>query len=154
MKRNNTDAGKYWKITIFAMIGLFIVATAASLVVAKQKVSKVVDADYYSHGLHYAEAHSKTGNAGNGWTMIASIAGSYVQVMVRDEAGLPVSGGHVVYNLDRAAGNRDSAVLDLSEAGHGMYRVPRPENAQGELHGTMRFTKGEATIIGTVVVIN
>ena len=136
------------------MIGIFLVGTTASLVVAKRKVSRVVDTDYYSHGLHYAETHNRAANAGTDWTMTTSVDGRHLQVLVQDEAGLPVTGGRVVYDLDGSNGNRSSAGLSLRESNPGMYRTLRPEDVQGELHGTMRFTKGEATIVGKVVVIN
>lgn len=154
MKRHSPDTGNIWKIGLLVMSGIFIAATVASLVVAKHRVSTVVDTEYYSHGLHYAETHSKAGNAGTGWTMTASVAGNYLQVLVRDEAGVPVTGGRVVYDLDRPAGKRTTSGLYLRESGPGIYRTPRPGDASGELRGTMRFTKGEATVSGKVVVIN
>ncbi len=55
MKDTRHDAGKAWKIALAALIGLFLVAMAVSMVMAGRRVSKVVDADYYQHGLHYGE---------------------------------------------------------------------------------------------------
>ncbi len=55
MKKREQDGGKPWKIGLALMVGLFIVATVASLVVASRRVSRVVDRDYYRHGLHYGE---------------------------------------------------------------------------------------------------
>jgi len=154
MNNPHVDAGKSWKITIIVIVVLFFAATAASLIVAGRKVSKVVDTEYYSHGLHYAEIQSRGGNVGATWTMTASVVGNQLQVLVRDEAGSPVTGGRVVYDLDRRADNRSAAYLFLSESGPGIYSTLRPDDTKGELHGTMRFTKGEATVVGKVVVIN
>ena len=154
MKQHHVDAGNPWRIGLIAMVALFVAATAASLFIAGRKVSKVVDTEYYSHGLHYAETHGRMGNAGTPWTMTASVVGNQLQVLVHDEAGSPVTGGRVVYELDRHADNRSVARFYLSEASPGIYRTRRPAAAKGELHGTMRITKGETTVIGKVVVIN
>ena len=58
MKEKPRDAGRPWKIGIAALIGLFLVAMVTSLVLARQRVSRVVDRDYYEHGLHYGEKQS------------------------------------------------------------------------------------------------
>ena len=48
MKDKRQDNGKSWKIALAALIGLFLVAMAVSLALAARRVSRVVDADYYS----------------------------------------------------------------------------------------------------------
>ncbi|MEI6206823.1 MAG: FixH family protein [Desulfuromonadales bacterium] len=154
MNSSHVDTGKSWKISIFGFIGLFVAATVASLVVAGRNVSRVVDTEYYNHGLHYAETHSRKGNAGKEWTMNASLVGNHLQVVVQDEVGMPVTGGRLVYNLDRGTGGRLAGNLQLSESSPGMYRTLRPDDGQSELRGIMRFTRGEATIVGKVTVIN
>jgi hypothetical protein len=57
MAAKQPDTGKSWKITLAVMVGLFLIATVMSLVVAAHRVSRVVDPEYYSHGLHYGETH-------------------------------------------------------------------------------------------------
>jgi hypothetical protein len=49
--------GKPWKIVLATLVCLFLVGMSASLIVAAKRVSRVVDPDYYSHGLHYGETH-------------------------------------------------------------------------------------------------
>ena len=61
MQKKHPESGKPWKITLAALVGLFLVAMAATMFIAVRKVSRVVDPDYYSHGLHYGETH-KGGN--------------------------------------------------------------------------------------------
>lgn len=61
MQEKHPGGGKPWKITLVALVGLFLVAMVATLVIAGRKVSRVVDPDYYNHGLHYGETH-KGGN--------------------------------------------------------------------------------------------
>jgi hypothetical protein len=55
MTEKQRDGGKSWKIAIAGLIGIFLIAMAASMVLAARRVSKVVDADYYQHGLHYGD---------------------------------------------------------------------------------------------------
>lgn len=57
MQKDHTKSGTPWKITLATLVCLFLVATIASLVVAEHRVSRVVDPEYYSHGLHYGETH-------------------------------------------------------------------------------------------------
>ena len=44
--------------------------------------------------------------------------------------------------------------LALREAAPGVYRTPRPAARQGDLHGTLRFTKGEAAASRKLVLFN
>jgi hypothetical protein len=60
MKERHQDGGIYWKVALGLMVGVFLVGMAASLVLASRRVSRVVDPDYYQHGLHYGEASSST----------------------------------------------------------------------------------------------
>ena len=55
MTEKQRDGGKFWKIAIAALVGIFLIAMAASMVLAARRVSRVVDADYYQHGLHYGD---------------------------------------------------------------------------------------------------
>ena len=154
MNDTRDTAGTYWKIGIATVVCLFIVATVASVVIAKRKGSRVVDTEYYRHGLHYAENHSKGGNSGTGWAITASVAGNSLQIVVRDDAGTPVTGGQALYDIDRGAGSRTGGAIPMVEVGEGVYRMPRPESDRGELRGTVRFTKGDGTVISKVDVVN
>ncbi len=55
MTEKRPDDGKSWKIGLALMVGIFLVAMAMSLLLASRRVSRVVDRDYYQHGLHYGE---------------------------------------------------------------------------------------------------
>ncbi len=57
MQKKHQGTAKSWKITLATLVCLFLVATAASMIVAVKRVSRVVDPEYYSHGLHYGETH-------------------------------------------------------------------------------------------------
>lgn len=71
MQEKHPRGGKPWKITLAALVGVFLVAMAASMIIAARNVSRVVDPDYYVHGLHYGETHDRRpaetdGNASGG----------------------------------------------------------------------------------------
>jgi FixH len=55
MKEKRQDGGTYWKVALGMLVGVFLVGMVASLVLASRRVSRVVDPDYYQHGLHYGE---------------------------------------------------------------------------------------------------
>lgn len=55
MKMNRRNNGTSWKIGLAALVGIFLIAMAASLTLANRRVSRVVDPDYYRNGLHYGE---------------------------------------------------------------------------------------------------
>jgi len=65
MNENPQGTGKPWKILLASLVGVFLVAMAASMVIAGRKVSRVVDPDYYYNGLHYGETRGRVmdGNA-------------------------------------------------------------------------------------------
>ncbi len=153
MNNHRNDAGKFWIRIITGVLVLFIAATVASIVIAKKRGSRVVDTEYYSHGLHYAENHDTAGNTGNKWVMAATADSTHIQVTVRDEQGAPLTGGAATCSLDQSA-TTPGTVLQLSESPPGIYRAPRPTSAQGELRGTIRVAKGSGVISGRVVLFN
>jgi hypothetical protein len=57
VQKKHSGTGKPWKITLATLVCLFLVAMAASMIVAAKRVGRVVDPEYYSHGLHYGETH-------------------------------------------------------------------------------------------------
>ncbi|HEY6871947.1 MAG TPA: FixH family protein [Geobacteraceae bacterium] len=146
-------AGISWKITLVVLICLFAVTTALSLFIAGRRVSRVVDSDYYRHGLHYGETHSSPGAAGADWSMAASLAGDQLQVKVRDGNGAPVTGGQVTCDLELGCAGEKRLSLSLVEAGPGVYRTSCPEALRGEGRGTMRCTRGDTAISGKLVVL-
>lgn len=147
------DGATPWKIGLGLLVGVFFVGMATSFVIAARKMSRVVDADYYSHGLHYDKTRSGSRNPGLAWTMSASLAGGELQVRVNDEAGIPVPGGELRFEPGRGGAGPGGAFA-LAEAAPGVFRAPRPVSPRGELHGTLRFTRGEAAASHKLVLFN
>lgn len=152
MPHPTTQSGTRWKLALMLLVGLFLVASAASFVIAARRVSRVVDTDYYSHGLRYGQEQSA--NAGHHWTLTPAVSGADLTVQVQDQLGAPIAGGRLSFEPNQA-GNRPAPSLQLSEAAPGMFRAPRPAAAPGgELRGTLRFTLGHAVASRKLVLFN
>ena len=65
MNKKSQGAGKPWKILLASLVGVFLIAMTASMIIAGRRVSRVVDPDYYNNGLHYGETRGRVmdGNA-------------------------------------------------------------------------------------------
>ena len=153
MTAKSREKGKGWQIAISALIGTFLVAMVASLVVAGRRVSRVVDPDYYSHGLHYGQERTG-GVTGTGWRLFPSLSGDNIQVEIADGAGAPVVGGTMTLDLAGAAGSSTGKSLLLIEQEPGVYRSSGVYAFRGECRGTMRFARGDAVVCEKVVVFN
>ena len=147
-----------WKLALAFLVGAFLAGMATTITIAANRVTPVTDADYYNNGLHYGRTASGSRNPGLGWNLSASLAEGDLQVHVTDESGAPISGGKLTFEPKAggtaAAAGTGTGTLALSEAAPGVYRTPRPAARQGDLHGTLRFTKGEAAASRKLVLFN
>ena len=148
------NSGTRWQLGIALLIGVFLVGMVASLVTAARRVSRVVDADYYSHGLHYGETQDGAKHAGLGWALAATLSGSELRVRVSDASGAPVAGGKLSFEPQGSGTYHPAGTLKFAEAAPGLFRARRPDPAGEELHGTLRFTRGEAGASQKLVLLN
>ena len=147
--KNSPDT---YKIALALLFGAFLLGMAATIILSAQRGARVVDADYYDNGLNYDRTKSGGRNPGLYWSISASLAGKDLLVRVSDEKGAPLDGGKLFFHPRRAAGEQQrNAPLHLYESAPGLFRAPWPVAAQGELRGTLRFTKGEASASQKVV---
>lgn len=154
MPETAQNSGTRWKLGIVLLIGVFLVGTAASLITAARRVSRVVDTDYYSHGLHYGETQDGAKHPGLGWTMTAQLSGSALRVQVRDRSGAPVSGGSLIFQPQADATGQPAGALALAESAPGDFQAERPALPRGELRGTLRFTRGGSQASQKLVLLN
>ena len=145
--KNSTST---YKIALSLLFGAFLLGMAATIFLSSHRGSRVVDTDYYDNGLNYDRTRSGARNPGLYWTMSASLAGKDLLVRVSDEKGAPLAGGKLFFQQKRAGGEQ-RAPLHLAESAPGVFRGHWPVTARGELHGTLRFTKGEASASQKVV---
>ncbi len=153
MNNEQTDTGRFWKRVLAGLFVLFVAAMALSFVIAGRKVSKVVDTEYYSHGLHYGEARDRDRAAAAGWRMTAALSRGRLQLQVRDAAGTPLSGGTAIFEVQTGdSGKNDTLVL--VETNPGIYSAPQPAGAWSELRGTMRVSRGANALQERMVIFN
>jgi hypothetical protein len=153
MPESVKKSGARWQLGIALLIGVFLVGMAASLVTAARRVSRVVDTDYYSHGLHYGETHGAQ-NPGMSWTIAAALAGGDIQVRVNDASGAPVAGGTLSFEPEARGGGRPAGSLQLTQSAPGLFLARRPPPGRGELHGTLLFTRGDAVASRKLVLLD
>jgi len=151
MQPSAKDNGTSYKIALALLVGLFLIGMAATILTASRRASPVVDSDYYLNGLHYDQTRSGAKNPGLGWSMAASLAGGELLVRVSDGAGAPVAGGRLCFVPKKSDAG---GTLALAESAPGLYRAPRPTAGDGELHGTLRFSHGEASASQRLVLFN
>ena len=152
MNNRREDTGRFWKRVIVGLFILFFAAMAASFGIAALKVSRVVDKDYYSHGLHYGDAQNRAGEPA-GWSMTAALTGGRIQLRVYDATGAPLGGGTVVFDME-TDGKGTRLPLILVEAPLGTYMTAPLPATQSELRGTIHVTRGGTSIHKKMVFFN
>lgn len=150
--------GHFWKLSIIALLALFLLGTAWSLVRAVRGVSRVVDSDYYNHGLDYDKERQGGAVAERrGWRMQSAFAEGRLTVRVADRSGAPVGGGVMTLNLAAPVAPGNGPLLPVSvlvEGRPGVYSAGLLLARGNELRGTLVFTRGDAGMTGKVVVLN
>jgi hypothetical protein len=150
--------GRYWKYTIIALVALFAAAMIVSLSLAARRVSRVVDRDYYVHGLDYQrEGEQLTNGVLLGWRLDAVYADGIMKVRATDGTGQPVSGGRVMLrNVDRHVtpqGGYNSATLSFTEESPGVYSASVPQAQSGDLQGQIMINKDNAAVAARLVLL-
>ncbi len=146
--------GHFWKLSIIALLALFLLVTAWSLVRAVRGVSRVVDSDYYRHGLDYnKERQGGVVAERSGWRMQSVFAEGRLTVRVADRSGAPVRGGVMTLKLAAPFAPGKGPLL-LVEGRPGVYSAGLLLVRGDELRGDIVFTRGDAVMTGKVVVLN
>lgn len=150
MKSPHTDSGRRWQGALALLLILFLVATATSMILAGKRVSRVVDRDYYDHGLHYGEEVPSSKGDATGWTMTTSFSKGELAVEVRDRDRRAVPGGSLTFQPLQVGGTPAPKLL-LAEVAPGRYLCAGAGKGAGG-KGVLRFTKGGASIQNNVVL--
>ena len=148
------NSGARWKQGIVLLIGVFLVGTTLSMVTAARRVSRVVDTEYYSHGLNYGETQDLSKNPGLAWTITPALSGAELQVQVRDASGALLAGGKLSFQPQLNGAGQSAPGLKLAETAPGVFHARRPAPAAGEMRGTLRFTRGGAVASRKLVLFN
>lgn len=163
MSSDKADKGYFWQVLILSLFILFFCAMIATFTKAARGVSRVVDPDYYDHGLNYGRDGEKLRNGERlGWRMAASLSGDLLEIRVSDAKGNPVGGGKVSLTLNDALPRKErkgsNAWAEGSEPAivektPGVYAAVLKNNSGKDVKGKIVFAKGDAALSGRVVVL-
>lgn len=151
MAQKTPTTANRWQVGLALLVALFLVAMVASFTLAARRVSRVVDTDYYSHGLHYGQ--DQAANTGRTWSIAPRLAGSELEVQVRDQQGAPLTGGTLSFQA-LGTDKLTPAPLRLTEHAPGLFSTPRPAISGAPLRGTLTFTRGDATASRKMVLVD
>ena len=146
-----SDAARRWKWGIGVTVLLFIAALAGTMTLSVRNGTRVVDVDYYDHGLHYGtERNTDRTGAGNGWRAAVTYAGGRLQLQLNDATGAPVRGARVTFSTAAAASR--AVVVPFVEDGAGSYATP-PLTGSGAVNGNITAVRGTDSLRLRVAVI-
>ncbi len=147
---------------IVVLVVAFVCGTVYFLIAASRGVSRIVDKDYYAHGLDYEKGEARfVAGARLGWRASTAIYGDALVILVNDSTGSPVKGGVLTFIIDRdMSGGSDGsgsspacASLAAREERPGSYRATLPRESGNELKGRVLFTKGDAALVERMVIV-
>jgi len=141
-----------WKLGLAVVFAVFLVASLASIITAARKGSRVVDRNYYQHGLDYDALTGKS--AALGWSLTATLIRRELKVAARDRQGVPLAGGTATLLPDLPAGGRPGEPVTLEEAAPGEFRTTLPPGLTREVHGTLSFKLRDGALNQRVVLFN
>lgn len=163
MPSDKAGRGRFWQIFILSVVTLFLCAMTVTLTTAVRGVTRVVDPDYYDHGLHYGRDGEKLGNAEKlGWRMATTVSENRLEIRVTDAEDNPVGGGRVTFALDDADSNKAGRGRDawagagdpvVAEKAPGVYSIMLDKGGASDVKAKILFTKGDAALSGRLVVL-
>jgi nitrogen fixation protein FixH len=155
---DHTKQGNYWKYAVIGLVTLFVAAMIVTLALASRRVSRVVDRDYYVHGLDYQREGEQLANGVRlGWRLETAYDDGIVRLKATDGAGLPVSGGRVALrNVDRSGtpkGGSGSVTPGFTEESPGVYSARIVSAHPGDLRGQVMVSRGNAAVAARLVLL-
>lgn len=158
MSDHTASHGTCWKYAVIGLVALFAAAMIVSLSLASRRVSRVVDRDYYVHGLDYQREGEQLANGVRlGWRLETAYADGIVTLRATDGAGRPVSGGRVVLrNVERGRtpqGESGFATPGFTEESPGVYRARFVFAHAGDLRGQVMVSRGNAAVASRLVLL-
>lgn len=155
---DHTKHARYWKLSLIGLVGLFAAAMVVSFSLASRRVSRVVDRDYYTHGLDYQREGELLANGVRmGWRLETAYAGGVVRLKVTDGAGRPVSGGRVVLRNtgtgDGPSRGTGASTPAFAEESPGIYSARLAPGQSGDMRREVMVSRGNAAVATRLVVL-
>ena len=133
-----------WTFFLVILGTLFIGVTAWSILQAKQRVSGVIDRDYYSHGLRYNETELERPAAKSlGWRLSTSFDHPSLEARLVDAGNQPISGCNAEARLQLPDGT--ARLLPTSETSPGCYCFDLPDELRGEVLVQLSLRRDQAS---------
>ncbi len=145
-------SGKNWLFGLLLLVAIFVVAMILSIVKAGHEVSKVVDSEYYRHGLHYIPGDAGDEAARLGWKAVPLYHNGRLELRITDRNGAPVTGGTLDVTIEGPAG--PVGTLTCGVESPGVYCVPLvPSSGDGVVKAHWFFRRGSDTVSGRMTVL-
>jgi nitrogen fixation protein FixH len=144
-------SGKIWLYGLFLLIALFLVGMTFSLLKAARGVSRVVDRDYYTHGLLYAPVDAAGAAARLGWRAEPLYRNGRLELRITDRNGSPVDGGELTVTLEGKGVPAGSLTCGMHSPG--VYCVPFIPVMGTVLKSGWIFKRGSDTMSGRMTVM-
>ena len=151
MTKRVKHGGKPWLFGLMTLIALFLGASIWSLLKAGKEVSRVVDRDYYNHGLLYAPVDASSAAARLGWRSQPVYRNGRLELKITDRNGSPVTGGTLTVSLEGRG--VPSGMLTCGMATPGVYCVPLVPVSGTVIKAGWLFQRGSDSMSGRMTVM-
>jgi nitrogen fixation protein FixH len=151
MSIRTSHNGKIWLYGLLLIVAVFLVAMTVSFFKAGKGVSRVVDSDYYTHGLHYAPGDTGEAAARLGWRAEPSYRNGRLELRITDRNSAPVTGGTLTVTIEGKGA--PAGTLTCGITAPGIYCVPFVPATGSVLHARWTFHRDSDTISGRMTVL-
>jgi len=147
----STHNGKIWLYGLLLLVAVFLAAMVVSFIKAGKGGSRVVDSDYYTHGLQYVPGDAGEAAARLGWRAVPSYRNGRLELRISDRNSAPVTGGTLTVTIEGK--DAPAGTLTCGITAPGVYCVPFVPVAGSVLHARWTFRRGSDTISGRMTVL-
>lgn len=145
----------HWGLIIVALLAVHATCTILAVTVAVDDPNFYVPKDYYEQAVNYDQRKDALHRSAElGWTLTIR-AGSltdeqgrrFLEVELRDKAGLAASDANITVNLKHHAGGREQQAVELTTNENGVGRTLAPMPRRGMYRLDTTVTRGSDVFI-------
>ncbi len=151
MTTHRQHGGKSWLYGLLTLVVFFLIATAWSLLKAGRDVSRVVDRDYYNHGLLYAPVDAASAAARLGWRSRPVYRNGRLELGITDRNGAPVTGGTLTVTMEGKGAPVGTLTCGMPLPG--LYCVPLLPVSGSVIKAAWLFRRGSDVMSGRMTVM-
>ena len=145
------SSGKIWLYGLLLLVVVFLGGMVISFIKAGREGSKVVDRDYYTHGLHYVPGDAGGEAARLGWRAEPSYRNGRLELRITDRNGTPVVGGTLTVTIEGSGAPVGTLTCGIEAPG--VYCVPFVPATGAVLKAGWTFRRGSDTMNGRMTVL-